>query len=176
MQKAAVSPRRKRPLFDNERLVLRTNAALGEIASAQGDQFCDPKAWIAPESCPAKDSGPPVEPGGLLDQFERRVAKQNDEAGFESLWFRWKESGGMSAGLMAVLGDFLPGAVTLTRGASSIDNTLRINRLESSEWLLAETSIQSIQGRLYQGTMNIFSDSGSLLAVASQTGIRPRTA
>ena len=161
-------------LVDGDRLVLQTSAALGEISETSGDQYCKPRVWIAPESCPAKETGPTVEPGGLLDQFERRVAEQSDEAGFESLWFRLKEHGQMSTGLLAVLGDFLPGAISLTRGASSVDNTLRINRLEPCQWMLAETSIQSIQGRLYQGVMNIFSETGALLAVASQTGIRPR--
>ena len=166
-------------LFDGDRLVLQSIAALGEIVDESGDQYCEPGAWTSPESCPAKDFGPPVEPGGLLDQFERRVAQQSDEAGFESLWFRLKDARydkkrRVSAGLLAVLGDFLPGAVSSTRGASSVDNTLRINRLESCEWMLAETSIQAIQGRLYQGSMNIFSENGALLAVASQTGIRPK--
>ena len=72
------------------------------------------------------------------------------------------------------LGVGVPGAISLTRGASSVDNTLRINRLEPCQWMLAEASIQSTQGRLYQGVMNIFSETGALLAVASQTGIRPR--
>ena len=166
-------------LFDGDRLVLQSSAALGEISDQAGNQYCEPRAWIAPESCPAKESGPPVEPGGLLDQFERRVAEQSDEAGLESLWFRLKDSPRhkerlVTAGLLAVLGDFLPGAVSLTRGASSVDNTLRINGLKPCEWMLAETSIHAIQGRLYQGVMNIFSESGALLAVASQTGIRPR--
>ena len=58
--------------------------------------------------------------------------------GVESLWFRLKdisdqiEEQRVNAGLLAVLGDFLPGAVSLTRGASSVDNTLRVNRLEVS--------------------------------------------
>ena len=167
-------------LYDRDRLVLQSSAALGEISDEMGNQYCKPRARIAPESCPAKESGPPVEPGGLLDQFERRVAQQSDETGLESLWFRLKdgrlnEERRVSAGLLAVLGDFLPGAVSVTRGASSVDNTLRINRLESCEWMLAETSIQAIQGRLYQGVMNIFSEGGALLAVASQTGIRPKS-
>jgi len=166
-------------LYDGDRLVLQTSAALGEISDEIGNQYCEPRARTAPESCSAKETGPPVEPGGLLDQFERRVAQQSDEAGFESLWFRLKdarlnEERPVSAGLLAVLGDFLPGAVSPTRGASSVDNTLRINRLESCEWMLAETSIQAIRDRLYQGVMNIFSESGALLAVASQTGIRPK--
>lgn len=166
-------------LFDGDRMVLQTSAALGDISDEFEDQYCELGVWNSPESCPAKESGPPVEPGGLLDQFERRVAQQSDEAGRESLWFRLKDSRlneerHVSTGLLAVLGDFLPGAVSLTRGASSLDNTLRINRLESCEWMLAETSIQAIQGRLYQGVMNIFSESGALLAVASQTGIRPK--
>ena len=36
------------------------------------------------------------------------------------------------------------------------------------------TAMEEVTGRLYQGVMNIFSETGALLAVASQTGIRPR--
>ena len=161
-------------LFHGERLVLRSAAALGEIAPKQGGGFCEPKTWHSPESCPEKFAESAVTPGGLLDQFDRRTAQQNDESGFEALWFRSKDRVPTSSGLLAVLGDFLPGATSMTRGASSVDNTLRINRVEQCEWLLAETSLQSLQGRLYQGTMNVFSETGVLLAVASQTGICPK--
>ena len=161
-------------LFDGARLVLVTSAALGEISGDGNKQYCEPLAQAAPESCPVKDAGPALVPGGLLDQFERRTAHQSDEEAVESLWFRPKGEWDISSGVLAVLGDFLPGAVAATRGSSSVDNTLRINRLEACQWYLAESRIQSIQGRLYQGTMNIFSESGALLAVASQTGIRPK--
>ena len=62
----------------------------------------------------------------------------------------------------------------MTRGSSSIDNTLRVCSLAKSEWFLAETQIQAIHGRTYQGSMSVFSENGELLAIASQTGILPR--
>ena len=65
-------------------------------------------------------------------------------------------------------------AIAATRGSSSVDNTLRVHSLESSEWFLAETRLQAVHERFYQGTMHIFSETGVLLAVASQSGIRPR--
>ena len=53
-------------LFDGDRLVLQTSAALGEISDEAGDQYCEPRACIAPESCPAKESGPPSGTGWTI--------------------------------------------------------------------------------------------------------------
>ena len=161
-------------LRDDDRVVLITSAALGMLEGDRFFQYCEPMAWQAPESCPLKGNEGLGIAGDLFDQIERRTAAQSDDEGHESLWLRPLENNGSSSGLLAVLGDFLPGAVSMTRGASSVDNTLRVHSLERSRWFLAETRIQAIHGRLYQGTMNIFSETGSLLAVASQTGIRPK--
>lgn len=159
-------------LFVGERLVLETSAALSDASDESGEQYVQPLARVAPESCELKD--PESVSGGLLDQFERRTAYQNDVDGREALWFRFKDRPRMSSAVVAVLGDFLPGAITQTRGSSSVDNTIRINRLEESEWVLAESHVQALQGRIYQGEMRLFAESGVLLGTASQTGIRPR--
>ncbi len=160
-------------LRDGDRVVLITSAALGDWNGDESVQYCEPMAWQAPESCRIKDSAGLGVTGDLFDQFERRIAAQSDDEAFESLWFRPRERFTTSSGLLAVLGDFLPGATSMTRGSSSVDNTLRVHNLENSEWFLAETRLQAVHGRLYQGTMNLFSETGGLLAVASQTGIRP---
>lgn len=161
-------------LRNGDRVVLISSAALGELSDGESIQYCEPIATLDPESSPVKDSEGLGVPGDLFDQVERRTAAQSDEEGFESLWFRPLGGFETSSGMLAVLGDFLPGALSKTRGSASVDNTLRVHSLTRSEWFLAESRIQAIQGRLYQGTMNIFSQTGGLLAVASQTGIRPR--
>lgn len=165
-------------MFDGERLVLVTSAALGEMDhTGEHDQPVTqddkPEVMVLPEQCTRKEDVGVS--GGLMDQFERRVAQHSDADGFESLWFRLKSPAPTSTGLLAVLGDFLPGAVSYTRGSSSVDNTLRVNCLEDSTWLLAESRIRAVRGRLFQGSMNIFSEKGRLLAHASQSGIRPKS-
>ncbi len=163
-------------LSDGERLVLVTSAALGvPTVTDETVQHVRPLSRQTPESSQEKDSGGIGVPGDILDQFERRVAYQNDDEGRESLWFRLKEGHSQNTSLLAIIGDFLPGATSLTRGSSSVDNTLRINQLPNpGEWILAETQLQGVRDRVYHGSMNMFSGEGRLLAIASQSGIRPR--
>lgn len=161
-------------LLDGDRVVVSTMAALGELSGEPSIQCGKPQAMRLPQECPPKESDGIGVAGDLLDQFERRVADQSDEAAFEALWLRPKDNRECGSGLLAVLGDFLPGATSMTRGASSVDNTLRVHGVESSEWFLAESRLEAVRGRIYHGTMSLFSESGTLLAVASQTGVRPR--
>lgn len=80
----------------------------------------------------------------------------------------------MSAPVLAIIADHLAGGHTLTRGSTSLDNTLRIASCRSTEWVLAHTTFAVIGPAFFHGSMNLFAEDGTLLAVASQTGVLPR--
>ena len=162
-------------LFDGDRLVLTTQAALGERAGGDSRQYARPKTKQPPEECQKKCITGLEENGGLFDSFERRLALADEASAFEALWFQPTQATPVCASLIAIIGDFLAGASELTRGSSSLDNALRIHRLAQSDWYLAETQLESIDSRIYHGTMNIFDRQGELLAVASQSGVAPKT-
>ena len=51
----------------------------------------------------------------------------------------------------------------------SLDNTLRVVKLEPTEWILCDIRIQALVGGYGHGTANLWSESGHLLATASQS-------
>ena len=61
----------------------------------------------------------------------------------------------MSSGMIAVMADFLAGGHELTRGASSLDNVLRIFDVRPSEWLVCETHFAGLRAGLFHGSMNL---------------------
>ena len=51
----------------------------------------------------------------------------------------------------------------------SLDNTLRMVQLEPTEWVLCDIRIQALVDGYGQGCATLWSQSGSLLATASQS-------
>jgi acyl-CoA thioesterase len=51
----------------------------------------------------------------------------------------------------------------------SLDNTLRVVRLEPTEWVLCDIRIQALVDGYGQGTAFLWSETGHLLATASQS-------
>jgi len=91
------------------------------------------------------------------------------------MWIRAVEPMEMSSGLLAVIADYVPGAIRVAldepAGASSLDNTLRVVRIKPTEWVLCDTQIFAIAAGFVRGRMHIFAQDGTLLATASQSGI-----
>jgi acyl-CoA thioesterase len=51
----------------------------------------------------------------------------------------------------------------------SLDNTIRIVQLEPTEWVLLDIRLHALVGGYAQGTAFMWSESGTLLATASQS-------
>ena len=90
------------------------------------------------------------------------------------MWFRSVAGHRVSAGLLAIVGDFLAGAHPDTRGSVGFDNTLRMVALRDTDWILADMAIAHIGESVFHGGMHLFSETGQLLAITSLTGLRPR--
>ncbi|MHA7899196.1 MAG: thioesterase family protein [Henriciella sp.] len=157
-----------------DRLLQMVQGALGRRSSDYESRFLTAPRVRPPQECEEKAPDAFAQPGNLLDQFERRTALQNDESGREDLWFRPKFPTDISAGLLAIMADFLLGAHTRTRGGTSLDNTLRVHALKPTAWVLNQVQLQSIKDGLVHGTVHQFAEDGTLLSSGSQTGLLPK--
>ena len=164
--------------------ILTVNAALGARDNEVEGQWATPPSVPPPDDCPPMPRFHPEEKD-LHDQIDLRVAKGRygdargdgtfSEDGHAVLWARSTVNEPMSSGLLAIIADFVPSATghALGRhaGANSLDNTIRIRALEETEWMLCDIRIHGVRNGFVHGRMHIFSDSGALMATASQSAI-----
>ncbi len=85
-----------------------------------------------------------------------------------------------SAASLAVLGDYVPMGISVTNdtplSSTSLDNTLRVIESVPSDWYLLDIRIQQLHNGFGHGDISIWSETGELCAIGSQTCIvRPRT-
>jgi acyl-CoA thioesterase len=89
------------------------------------------------------------------------------------LWARVPGHLEPSAATLAIIGDYVTGAVSQPLGrrvmSRSLDNTLRVVRLVPTEWVLCDIHIQALAGGYGQGIAYLWSEQGTLLATASQS-------
>ena len=78
-----------------------------------------------------------------------------------------------SAATLAIFGDYVSGGASQPLGqrtmGRSLDNTIRVATLEPTEWVLCEIQMHALSGGFAQGTAFLWSQSGTLLATASQS-------
>jgi len=76
---------------------------------------------------------------------------------------------------LAMFGDFVPlgvgQALGVLGGGNSLDNTLRIVQLVPTKWVLVDIMIHAVERGFGHGSLKMYAEDGSLLAVASQTCI-----
>ncbi len=161
--------------------IFTVNAALGDRPSEWSQQWLTAPDVPPPEDCPEaahwRGSGT-----GLHTRIEVRVAKGNyggTDAGGEPgdgrllLWIRSREGFAIDATLLAIMADFVPGAVGnalgLNAGGNSLDNTIRVRRIVPTEWVLCDVRILGVHGGFGHGAMYLFAQDGELMATASQS-------
>jgi acyl-CoA thioesterase II len=166
------------------REILTVNAALGRRPfeeSGTWDQL--PADVPSPDDCPPRELRL-ISDGSINDRLDMRIAKGRLHAeldgtlsdGTYRMWARIPEiSSGFDASSLAVLGDFVPSgigqALGIMGGGNSLDNTIRIAQLVPTEWVLVDIHIHAVENGFGHGTVKMFAESGTLLAVASQSCI-----
>ena len=164
--------------------ILTVNAALGEpAASDAGGVWERPPAVPPPDECPPRRL-PSMFSTSIFDQIDVRLARgrsfEEISAGdgtpgepTSALWARVPGHLEPSAATLAILGDYVTGGVSQPLGrrtmSRSLDNTLRVVRLEPTEWVLCDIRIQALAGGFGQGMAFLWSETGDLLATASQS-------
>ncbi len=159
-----------------EREVVTVNAALGQRDEHHSRQFAVMPSVPRPEDCDRIEHAH-RDPEGLHGHFEHRGIPRatGEDEGRSRQWIRCRNGSAMSAGLLAIIADYVPAgirtALAQPAGANSLDNTLRIIRTHPSEWVLCDTQIFAIAAGFVHGRMHLFAENGDLLATASQSGI-----
>ncbi len=169
--------------------ILTVNAALGSPGSLDGGGV-----WVTPPEVPPPDECPPrrlpdFNTTSIFDRIDVRLALGRSFEEIESpgagpgdprsaLWARVPGHLEPSAATLAIIGDYVTGGVSqpLARRvmSRSLDNTIRVVRLEPTEWVLCDIRIQAMVDGYGQGVAYLWSEQGALLATASQSmSVRP---
>lgn len=160
--------------------IVTVNAALGARPSELSQQWLTMPAVPPPEEC---EPAAHWRGGGddLHSRIEVRVAKGNyggtnageSDDGRLLLWIRSREGLAADAGMLAIMADFIPGAIgnALGRnaGGNSLDNTIRYRRIVPTGWVLCDIRILGVHGGFGHGAMYLFAQDGDLMATASQS-------
>jgi acyl-CoA thioesterase len=167
-----------------DREILTVNAALGQRdAPAQG-QWAERPEVPGPDECPSRMSRFPGTES-IMDRIDVRLASARNpmtdlpgppsEDGRSALWARLPEGVDMSASTLAILGDYVPFGIGQALGAqaggNSLDNTLRVTQLVSTEWVLLDIRVHGVHHGFGHGVVHLWAEDGTLLATASQSTI-----
>lgn len=166
--------------YAEDREILAVSGAFGT------GELSAPNAWVtmpnveAPLACPERVM-PERFNRSIFNHVDTRVAlgRPFEEidgtpgSPISALWSRVPGHFDISAATLAIFGDYVAGGLSQPLGFAtmgrSLDNTIRVVRLEPTEWVLTEIHMHALSGGFAQGTAFMWSESGNLLATASQS-------
>lgn len=171
-----------------DREILTVNAALGAKDLPIDAQWRTMPDVPEPLDCPSR--GELVQDSGsIMTRFDMRLALGTPWDAFDgtavadgrsALWVRMPDVD-MSAAALAILGDYVPFGISQAQGgwtpSNSLDNTIRVQRLVPTEWVLCDVRIDGIHQGFGHGSVYLWTQDGTLLATASQSAVlhTPRT-
>ncbi|MHB1138386.1 MAG: acyl-CoA thioesterase [Microthrixaceae bacterium] len=171
-----------------DREIFTVNAALGSKDIPIDEQWRTMPTVPDPLACPSR--GELVEDStSIMTRFDMRLALGTPwdrfdgtpaQRGRSALWVRMPDVD-MSASALAILGDYIPFGISQSQGAwtpsNSLDNTIRVQRLVPTEWVLCDVRIDGVHQGFGHGSVYLWARDGTLLATASQSAVlhRPRT-
>ncbi len=138
--------------------------------------------YVAVYDVPSADTCPPlpfirVSKGDVHSLLDFRIATDRhlQSSGELLFWVRWGHDDPVPAAFLALIADFLPEAVHFAvgkpAGAISLDNSLRVVRRSTTDWLLCAVQLHAVSNMIFHGSMMIFDDERRLVATASQSGL-----
>lgn len=166
-----------------DREILTVNAALGSKQIPIDEQYRTFPDVPAPEGCPRRE-GLVEDSNSIMTRFDMRLAvgtpwnrfdgTQKLADGRSALWVRMPDVD-MCAAALAILGDYVPFGISQSQGnwipSNSLDNTIRVQRLVPTEWVLCDVRIDGIHGGFGHGSVYLWSEDATLLATASQSAV-----
>ena len=166
-----------------EREIFTVNAALGARATDSDRVWAKPLDVPPPEECPSRSLRMPGE-DSIMNRLEVRLASARDWTelpgnpmveGRSALWARIPDLTEPSAVTLAILGDYVPFGIGQALGAyaggNSLDNTLRVVQVVPTEWVLIDVTVDGIGNGFGHGTVHLYAQDGTLMAMASQSTI-----
>ncbi|MHA7820917.1 MAG: acyl-CoA thioesterase [Erythrobacter sp.] len=159
----------------NGRPTHRASAALGAREPSELHLFAQMPDVPPPDQCEDVD-GRWSAPGGLGDQFDHRIAHEDNERGTQAVWTRSRAGFAVDAAWLAIVSDLFLGAHPGARGpgTSSLDAMLRFVQGCEPGWVLSVTEYAAFGRGVVHGSARHFSEDGRLLAISSQSGVLPR--
>jgi acyl-CoA thioesterase-2 len=167
-----------------DREVFTVNAALGRRPLDEEGTWAVMPEVPAPAVCARRELHTDTGGGYLPDRLEVRVASARPftelpgppmPGGRSALWAKLPDVLDISSAALAVLGDYVPfgigQALGLRAGGNSLDNTLRLGRIVPTEWVLLDIRVHQVANGFGHGDVHLWSESGGLLATASQSTI-----
>lgn len=166
-----------------DRDIITVTGALGARDFAHRHQFETAPSVPRPDDLP-KSSWRPQIADTIHERLDQRyvIGRGFDERdgtvsdGRTVMWARIPDViDGVDAATLAVLGDFVPLGVGqslgVLGGGNSLDNTLRVVQLVPTSWVLIDMQIHAVERGFGHGSLKMFAEDGTLIAVASQTCI-----
>ena len=166
-----------------DREIFTVNAALGARSTASDQVWVRPIDVPGPDDCPGRTLRMPGEES-IMNRLEVRLASAQDwetlpgnpvAGGRSALWARIPDLTEPSAVALAILGDYVPFGIGQALGAyaggNSLDNTLRVVQVVPTEWILIDVQVDGIGNGFGHGTVHLYAEDGTLLAMASQSTI-----
>lgn len=122
---------------------------------------------------------PPQLPEGIgfasVVEFREPEVREHPDPGPGRIcmWVRRRDRVTLTPATVAYIADMVPLSVAhgagLVAGGISLDNTIRIGAFEPTEWVLVDLRAHFAAGGYGHGAAQLWSESGQLLATASQT-------
>ena len=162
------------------REILTVNAALGAPRMEMQEVWVRPPAVPPPEQCPPRVLPETMPERSILSMIDARIASGEDLAHLHpgdspdsALWVRVPGHLDPSAAMLAVFGDLVSGSASKPLGrlvwGRSLDNTIRMVQPAATEWVLCDIRMHAVVGGYGQGVAFLWSETGTLLATASQS-------
>ncbi|MHB8682213.1 MAG: acyl-CoA thioesterase [Acidimicrobiales bacterium] len=161
--------------------ILTVNAALGQGSNAElNGTWVTPPDVAPPDECPLQEI-PDFFADTVLTRVEHRVAlgrlfsQMDGKPGdaHSAFWARLPGQLEPSAATLAVIGDYVAGAVSQPLGrrtlSRSLDNTLRVAQLVPTKWVLCDIHMHALSEGFGQGMAYLWAEDGTLLGTASQS-------
>ena len=175
-----------------DREILTVNAALGSKPVEGDEQWRTMPAVPDPMDCPGRQQLV-EDAGSIMTRFDMRLAAgttwdhltvqppergelspHRAPGGRSALWVRMPEVD-MSAAALAILGDYVPFGISQAMGwwvpSNSLDNTIRVQRLVPTEWVLCDVRVDGVHDGFGHGSVYLWAEDGTLLATASQSAV-----
>ncbi len=166
---------------DDRKLFLSIGStALPREGGLEG-QFISMPTVPSPEECDPMVFGIGITDGfrGFTAQVEYRLANAPSDTTDSAqlvMWSRLNDDRTATPAAIAFMADMVPGAIAraagLVGGGTSLDNSLRFGRNSADqEWVLLELSGEMARNAYAHGSVKVWSQDGTLLAIGGQTAI-----
>ncbi|MGZ8751480.1 MAG: acyl-CoA thioesterase [Acidimicrobiia bacterium] len=162
--------------------ILTVNAALGMRTVPLSGEWAIRPDVPTPDECPSRQLFDRHQ-NTILSRLDMRLANARNMEDFpaeagdgrSALWVRLPGLLEMSAGALAIVGDYVPfgigQALGQRAGGNSLDNTLRVASRVPTDWVLADVRVHAVRDGFGHGLVHLWAEDGTLLGTASQSTI-----